>query len=435
MRAERLESGVPDVAAVDRNDSAADVEKARDQIHERGLAGAASADNRHHLSRRNPERDIAKDRARVHFVVRERHVPELNRRRKRWQRLRVARLGHLRVGVEKLEDAIGGCDRLLNVRVDPAELLRRRVHHQHRRQERREISSRQPARRNLLAAVPERRRHANAAQQFHGRRHDRQGTHDPHVGAVKICQCFAKAARLAVFGAKRLHDAVCRKRFGADMRHVLLRFLAPPRRSPDALTEPNQRIHDDGCASEADHCQPPIDPEEHGAISNQRERFSRQIASGLGYRPLHLPNIVRHAREKLPDSILRKETGRLSQNVAVEAIAQVHDDPLPYVFHQVSGEIRSDAFEKVENDNRQRNGSQPLTVRQKLVENRPDEVDHQRRRNGIDHHRQHRPGQAALIWLCEAKKPKERCHSVKRYFSKTHNATTPSRQVIFLPSS
>ncbi len=172
-----------------------------------------------------------------------------------------------------------------------------------------------------------------------------------------------------------------------------------------------------------------------GGISDQRERFSRQIAGGLGYRPLHLPNIVRHAREKLSDTIPRKETRRLAEDVAVEAIAQVHHDPLPYVLHQVSGEIRSDAFEEVETDDRQRDGSQPLPIRQKLVEDRPDEVDDQRRRNGIDHHRQHRPGQAALIWLCVAKKPEERVHSVKRYFSRTHSATTPSRQVIFLPSS
>ena len=34
-----------------------------------------------------------------------------------------------------------------------------------------------------------------------------------------------------------------------------------------------------------------------------------------------------------------------------------------------------------------------------------------------------------------AEQAKERVHSVKRYFSSTHSATTPSRHVIFLPSS
>ena len=137
-----------------------------------------------------------------------------------------------------------------------------------------------------------------------------------------------------------------------------------------------------------------------------------------------------------PAALRREEARRLPEDVSVELVAQVHHDPLPDVLHQVAGEIRPDALQEI-----QRRSSanaivrSPSLVGQHLIEDRPDQIDDQRRRDGIDHHRQHRPGQAALVWLCVPKEPEERVHSVKRYFSSTHSATTPSRHVIFLPSS
>ena len=43
-----------------------------------------------------------------------------------------------------------------------------------------------------------------------------------------------------------------------------------------------------------------------------------------------------------------------------------------------------------------------------------------------------RPADSLIIELQQAE---ERIHSVNRYFRSTHNATTPSRHVIFFPSS
>ena len=41
----------------------------------------------------------------------------------------------------------------------------------------------------------------------------------------------------------------------------------------------------------------------------------------------------------------------------------------------------------------------------------------------------------AAVWPGVREQPEERIHSVNRYRSSTHNATMPSRQPIFLPSS
>ena len=58
----------------------------------------------------------------------------------------------------------------------------------------------------------------------------------------RCCSASRKRLGLALFRAERLDDAVGGERFGAHVRHVLLRFLASPRRAPDALAEPHERI-------------------------------------------------------------------------------------------------------------------------------------------------------------------------------------------------
>ena len=59
-------------------------------------------------------------------------------------------LHHLGVGVQQLEDPLGGGRRLLQVGVDAAQLLDRPVHQQQRGHERGELARRQPAGGNLL---------------------------------------------------------------------------------------------------------------------------------------------------------------------------------------------------------------------------------------------------------------------------------------------
>ena len=78
---------------------------------------------------------------------------------------------------------------------------------------------------------------------------------------------------------------------------------------------------------------------------------------------------------------------------------------------------------------------QPLPVRQDLVDDRLDQLRDRRRRGGIDHHRREGHGKAPAVGAGVPEQALERIHSVNRYFSSTHNATNPSRQVIFFPSS
>ena len=50
----------------------------------------------------------------------------------------------------------------------------------------------------------------------------------------------AELLGLVRLGAERLDDAVAGERLGADVRQLLERFLAAPRRPPHALAEPDR---------------------------------------------------------------------------------------------------------------------------------------------------------------------------------------------------
>ena len=74
-------------------------------------------------------------------------------------------------------------------------------------------------------------------------------------------------------------------------------------------------------------------------------------------------------------------------------------------------------------------------VGQHRVHQRLDQGDEAGRRRGVEQHRRDRRGKAPAIRARVGEQPRERAHSVNRYFSSTHSATKPSRQVIFFPSS
>ena len=112
----------------------------------------------------------ALQRLQLNSVVRETHIAELNLSREPGHRRRVRSIANLAVGIESLEDTVGGCSGLLKIGVDATEFARRAVHHEEHGDERHELAGRQPARCNLLTAVPERQHESHATNEFHERR-------------------------------------------------------------------------------------------------------------------------------------------------------------------------------------------------------------------------------------------------------------------------
>ena len=131
----------------------------------------------------------------------------------------------------------------------------------------------------------------------------------------------------------------------------------------------------------------------------------------------------------------REERRRLAENVGEQHVAQVADDPLPDVGHQVARDVRRDAFHQVDADDGADRQDELLVPRQHVIENRLNQRGHACRGRAVDHHRHHRGRQSPTVRARIGDQTKERAHSLNRYRSRTHSATTPSRQPIFLPSA
>ena len=123
------------------------------------------------------------------------------------------------------------------------------------------------------------------------------------------------------------------------------------------------------------------------------------------------------------------------QDVAEQPVAQVHDDPLADTRHQVAGRVRADALEEVRHQDERRHLPHVPLQAKDVVVNRLDEIDDEQRADGNHEHAGNRAGQSAAVRRRIAKQPEKLAHSVNRYLISTHRATSPSRQVIFFPSS
>ena len=337
--------------------------------------------------------------------------------------------------VEHVEDALRRRNRLLQVRVDTAQLLRRRIHQQQRRHERKKVALLHVAAGHLFASVDQGEGHPDPADQLHQRRQARQRRGHFHVRAEQPHRRPAESIRLVRLRAERLDDAVAGERFGAEMREDAQRFLTPPRGPPHALAQPDQRVDDQRRARQADDRQPRIEIEHPRREAEKRQRLPREIADRLRHHLLHLADVVVDARHQLAGRPLGEEARRLSQDVLVERVAQVHHDTLPDVREQVRRRVRADALEQVHADDSPRHEGEVFLGRQHAADDRLDEHGEAGRAGRIEQHAHEGERQAPAIRSCVAEETLERAHSVNRYLIRTQSATRPSRHVIFLPSS
>ena len=74
-----------------------------------------------------------------------------------------------------------------------------------------------------------------------------------------------------------------------------------------------------------------------------------------------------------PVVCVREERGRLAEDVAEQHVAQIADDALPDVGHQIPREIRADALDEVDDEDRDDRRDQALARRAALVEDRLDQ--------------------------------------------------------------
>ena len=88
--------------------------------------------------------------------------------------------------------------------------------------------------------------------------------------------------------AERLHDPVTRERLGADMRHVLERFLTATTRASHPAAELGERIQNQRRTRKAHERKPRVVVHEDAGEEHHRQRFTREIADRLRDRALQL---------------------------------------------------------------------------------------------------------------------------------------------------
>src|SRR5258708_2075716 len=91
--------------------------------------------------------------------------------------------------------------------------------------------------------------------------------------------------------AEGLDDAVAGEGLGGEMRQMLELFLAAARRSPDALPETNERIHDERRAGKGKQRQLPVVEEHQRREADDGEAFAQQVPHRLRNGLLHLPDV------------------------------------------------------------------------------------------------------------------------------------------------
>jgi len=117
LAAQAGDGHIADVPPVDRDPPLGDVVEARDQVDDRGLAAAGRAQQSHRLARLRDKAHVVQDRLPA-LEVTEGHILKGHPPRDRRHLHRAGPVGHLVLGIQDVEHALGGGRRLRHQRDD-----------------------------------------------------------------------------------------------------------------------------------------------------------------------------------------------------------------------------------------------------------------------------------------------------------------------------
>ena len=221
------------------------------------------------------------------------------------------------------------------------------------------------------------------------------------------------------------------KRLGADVRHLLEGFLL--RRVVGAtLAKADKRVHESGApvrqtSGAARHSRRGASKAEHASDSRAR---SPSVSDPRA--PCPTSFVMRDITGR---GLQREKRRRLAEDVAKQGVANVAHNALSHVGHEVTRQVGPNALHDVDDEDGERNRQEVLPVGKHLVEDGLDQRRQGCRSRTVQHHRGQRSGQPRAVRARVLEQSAESTHSLNRYLSSTHNATTPSRQPIFFPSS
>ena len=340
--AQRLLRHVVEVVAVDRDPAARRLVEAREELRDRGLAGARVADERD----RRPGRDVEIDP--VQYLLAEPRAPR-SRRARSWpsrpksvakcvleadvpfdvrERLRARPVDDFRLLVEHADDLVQRSGRREERVVELRELLDRVeevVHVEHEGEQR-------PERDRVLevevAAVAEHDREGERREEADEREVDGVEDDRLHVRVAVAAGDRAEVLGRALLADERLHHPHARDVLGerrGDEPEPLPHLCVGARR---ARAEEQRRDAHERDHRERGEREPPVEDEQEDGRADERERALRERRDAVGDELVDRLDVVRHPADQHAGAVPLVEAEREPLQMPEELLAQVGEDPL-----------------------------------------------------------------------------------------------------------
>ena len=208
--------------------------KARNQIHQGGLATAADPYQGYNFAALYLKIDVSKDQL---LVIFERHISE-NHSVILWLELHsILPLYNVRIGIENVIDSNGRSQAFLDNVVQWTDSLDRRIQHDERGHKRKEGPRCRGPRDHLVSPIPNNKGNTDATQQFHDRRRHGFDFYCLHFILEQPNSFFKKTLIFVRFHPKCLYDSRTREGLMEKGTHVCNGFLAPGAELPYAPAE------------------------------------------------------------------------------------------------------------------------------------------------------------------------------------------------------
>ncbi len=290
------------VDAVDQHATFADVVEPAQQVHERGLAAAALADDAHRLAGLDLEVDVAEHR--LVPLVAEGHVleldPSLDLRHVDWRR----GVGGFDRRVEEFEHALAAGEEVGQPGGELRQRGQRRVEHGQIGEEGHERPERHLAVEHLAPADVPHDEAAEAEDERHRRREGRGRVIDVHPALAQVAADAVEPRVLAVFLGKGLHHAHAREHAGEHAgllragipEAVVLGVHALPE---EPTAGDHQRRRDERVDGQLG-----VEGEQHRAHGGHLHELQQEAAGDLLQQALDHLAVVRHAAGDRADLVL-----------------------------------------------------------------------------------------------------------------------------------
>ena len=339
--------------AVDEDAPEGDVEEARNQIHERRLAGSAGTDQRQHFAGLDAQIYVVQNLV-LAFLggVGEAHILKSDGILEALEHDGVRPLLHVVLGVEEAEDGGGCAHGLLEAVVEVGELAHRIVKLEQRQDEGGEDADGHAPVLDLIAADVEKHGDGDGADRVHQRRADGLNADAAQVGAKQPCSRPLEAKDFPNFCIEGLDDAIAGHRFMQDVLNF--RQLVLPGAGAGAHIAANlaRRNHHHGNKQEERQAEMAAVVDHHRQAAQEGEELLQELADHRADRVLHPVHVVDERGKDGSSGVLVKEAGGAAQRGLVEVVAQIGDHAEAGVVHQIGARVIANPLEQRGGDQR-----------------------------------------------------------------------------------